>query len=46
MNLDRMLDLVRNKDNFLSVNDYLEFAKHYLEFISNDKLQALTSSRS
>ena len=45
MNLDRMLDLVRNKDNFLSVNDYLEFAKHYLEFISNDKLQAVIVSK-
>ncbi len=44
MTLHELLAFVQNKDNFLSVEDYLVFPKHYLEFIKNN-LQAVIVSK-
>lgn len=44
MKLDRLIDTALNKDNFLTVEDYMEFPKHYLEFIKNN-LQAVIVSK-
>jgi hypothetical protein len=42
--LNQLLDHALNKKNFLTVEDYLEFPKHYLEFIKTN-LQAVIVSR-
>ena len=44
MNLKGLLEHVRNKDNFLTVEDYLDFPKRYLDFTKNN-LQATIVSR-
>ncbi len=44
MKLEKLVDHVLNKDNFLSIEDYLEFPKLYLEFIKQN-LQAVIVSR-
>lgn len=44
MKLDRLIDTALNKNNFLTVEDYMEFPKHYLGFIKNN-LQAVIVSK-
>lgn len=44
MKLGKLVDHVLDKDNFLSIEDYLEFPKLYLEFIKQN-LQAVIVSR-
>lgn len=44
MKLRKLVDYTLNKDNFLSIEDYLEFPKLYLEFIKQN-LQAVIVSR-
>lgn len=44
MTLDSLVKHVLDKDNFLTVEDYLNFPKNYLEFIK-DNLQAVIVSR-
>jgi len=44
MKLGKLVDHVLNKDNFLSIEDYLEFPKLYLEFIKQN-LQAVIVSK-
>ncbi len=44
MKLGELVDYALNKDNFLSIEDYLEFPKLYLEFIKQN-LQAVIVSR-
>ncbi|MCK9636937.1 MAG: hypothetical protein M0R41_11735 [Methylobacter tundripaludum] len=44
MKLSELVGQALNKDNFLTVDDYLEFPKHYLEFIKNN-LQAVIVSK-
>jgi len=44
MKLDELVNHVIYKDNFLSIENYLEFPKLYLEFIKNN-LQAVIVSR-
>ncbi|MEJ1399227.1 MAG: hypothetical protein RPU41_00615 [Candidatus Sedimenticola sp. (ex Thyasira tokunagai)] len=44
MKLGKLVDYALNKDNFLSIEDYLEFPKLYLEFIKQN-LQAVIVSR-
>jgi hypothetical protein len=44
MTLDSLVKHVTNKDNFLTVEDYLNFPKHYLEFIKTN-LQAVIVSK-
>jgi len=44
MKLGKLVDQVLDKDNFLSIEDYLEFPKFYLEFIKQN-LQAVIVSR-
>jgi len=44
MKLEKLIEHVLNKDNFLSIEDYLEFPKLYLEFIKNN-LQAVIVSK-
>jgi hypothetical protein len=40
MKLNELVNTALNKDNFLSLVDYMEFPKRYLEFIKNN-LQAV-----
>jgi hypothetical protein len=44
MNLNTLLEIASNKDNFLTIEDYMVFPKHYLEFIKNH-LQAVIVSK-
>ncbi len=44
MTLNKLLEHVLNKENFLAVEDYLVFPKYYLEFIKNN-LQAVIVSK-
>lgn len=44
MKLGKLVDHILDKDNFLSIEDYLEFPKLYLEFIKQN-LQAVIVSR-
>lgn len=44
MRLEKLVEHVLNKENFLSIEDYLEFPKLYLEFIKNN-LQAVIVSK-
>jgi len=44
MKLEKLVDYALDKDNFLSIEDYLEFPKHYLEFVKQN-LQAVIVSR-
>lgn len=44
MNLEKLVNHALNKDNFLTIENYLDFPKHYLEFIKNN-LQAVIVSR-
>lgn len=44
MKLNKLVDMALNKDNFLTIEDYMEFPKHYLEFIKNN-LQAVIVSK-
>lgn len=44
MKLEKLVEHVLNKDNFLTIEDYLEFPKLYLEFIKNN-LQAVIVSK-
>jgi hypothetical protein len=44
MNLTKLVDTACNKDKFLTVSSYFDFAKAYLEFIK-DHLQAVIVSR-
>lgn len=44
MNLKQLLESAINKDNFLSIDDYLDFALSYLEFIKTN-LQAVIVSQ-
>lgn len=44
MTLDNLVKHVLNKDNFLTVEDYLNFPKYYLEFIKTN-LQAVIVSK-
>ncbi len=44
MKLKNLVSRALNKDNFLTIEGYLDFPKHYLEFIK-DNLQAVIVSR-
>ena len=44
MSLEKLVTHTLNKDNFLTIENYLDFPKHYLEFIKNN-LQAVIVSR-
>lgn len=44
MNLITLIDIVRNKNNFITIDDYSSFCKNYLEFLI-DGLQAIIVSR-
>lgn len=44
MRLNKLVDIALNKDNFLTVEDYMEFPRRYLEFIKNN-LQAVIVSK-
>ena len=44
MKLDKLVEHVLDKDNFLTIEDYLQFPKLYLEFIKRD-LQAVIVSK-
>lgn len=44
MNLNELLARALNKENFTTVEDYLDFPKHYLEFIKQN-LQAVIVSK-
>lgn len=44
MKLDKLVEHVLDKDNFLTIEDYLEFPKLYLEFIKKN-LQAVIVSK-
>ena len=44
MNLKDLLEHVLNKDNFLTVENYLDFSRHYLDFAKHN-LQATIVSR-
>lgn len=44
MTLENLLSHALNKDRFLTIEDYLEFPKYFLEFIKNN-LQAVIVSR-
>jgi len=44
MKLESLINHALNKDNFLTIEDYLDFPKYYLEFVKNN-LQAVIVSR-
>ena len=44
MKLAELLNIVLNKDNFLTIEDYMEFSKQYLNFIKSG-LQAVIVSK-
>jgi hypothetical protein len=44
MKLDKLVEHVLDKDNFLTIEDYLQFPKLYLEFIKRN-LQAVIVSK-
>lgn len=44
MSLKQLLDIAANKENFISLNDYIIFSQKYLEFIDT-KLQAVIVSQ-
>lgn len=44
MNLKEIVSAATNKANFLSVGDYIQFSKHYLEFAANS-IQAVIISQ-
>lgn len=45
MTLNKLTKLAKNKDNFKSITDYITFCNKFLEFISNDNLQAIIISQ-
>jgi len=44
MNLNELVAHALNKENFLTIEDYVEFPKHYLEFVKQN-LQAVIVSK-
>ncbi|EGQ9322088.1 TPA: hypothetical protein ACMDPN_002667 [Vibrio cholerae] len=44
MNLNELLNHALNKENFITIEDYLDFSKYYLEFIKKN-LQAVIVSK-
>ena len=44
MSLSNLVNIATNKQNFLSVSDYIEFCKNYLAFVATG-LQAIIDSQ-